>query len=1548
MSKPRASFSKRIATLLVPAFVAGTACAQIPAFPGAEGFGAYARGGRGGDVYIVTNLNSTGAGSLANGIATAPAAGRTIVFAVSGHIHVPGSNLRITQSKITIAGQTAPGDGVGLRDGTFRISGDDIVIRHLRFRHGKNGSGGDCIDLDSGSLNCILDHISMQFSTDENISSFGSPPENLTMQWSLNGWGLESHSCGGLWDQNHATCHHTLWSHNHTRNPKARPNGLLEWVNNVTFDWDIGFIMGDSATPASWKANVVGSYFLSPAGNLRSKALEKANLDRNGNPNFSLYLSNCRHDNDGDGLLDGTDKGYGIASGSFITLGAPVAAVGSVPVTVDDPTVAFKKVASSAGALRMDVSRTGPIHDEVDARMIANLLTQTRNHITSEAALGLTNGGFGTLNSAPAPLDTDKDGMPDFYETALGWNPAAQDHNTALASAGGVVSAGTFLPAGTVAGYTRLEEYLHYKSIPHGTVPKNIAGNPTSIAVDLRRFTGGFTASPTFSVSGISGGTVALGGPGNAIATFTPTLNLTGRAGFQFTVTDAAGHSWTQSCALVITNAGLPRDIEWKGSGNAWDGAALNWLQASTGASVAFSAGDSVAFDDSGAAQASVAVSGTQSPGNVLVDAAANYTLGGTGAIASTGTLTKRGTGTLTLAHSATYSGGIALENGTVALATTAPLGGGPISMLDGSTFANTNDAGSTVTINNAFEIPAGNSATVRTGNRAAFTGAVTGDGGLNYLVQTTVNRADLKGAMAGFAGALSFAGGGGVRLFFNGGSFNGFDAASVDVGGTVSLQPQTNSGGNTLAIGALSGGSATANLAGGSAGAVAYVVGARGTDTTYAGSITGNATLTKAGAGTLTLSGASTFTGATNVNAGALLVAGSLAATPVTVAGGALLGGEGSIAGPVTAGAGAFLSPGTPPFTGRVLALGNNLTLNNSTMYCDLSAAPGGANDRIQLSGGTLAMTGALHFQILALEGSLGAGNYVLVSGAGTSTANTVTLTHNLPAGTRQTFTMKRSAAGANPSEIWLEVLGDPATLTWTGGTNAVWDSVAGNNWTGAVPNTFARSDAVVFNDSTTVNTVSIPAAVYPRSVLVNNSTRAYTLGGTDPAVAGLADGVLTKSGTGTLTLNGTNSHPGGTILKAGTIVLANATANAAALGTGPVTLNGGTLTMYSAGDGTHAGTLPNALIVPGAATLRVAPRCGFSGAVSGNGTLEYFTTYVRADITGNWSGFTGQVNVTSDSGGGDFRIDSDYAWAGIPNGAVHLTDKTYLYHSGILASGAGTTIALGALSGTASSHLLGGVTGGRALTYRIGGKGTSVTFAGSIDEQNTSTTTAIVKTGAGTWTLAGPARHRGATTVEAGTLKFAAGSSLVNDSSLQVAMGATLALEGGSIEVDNVSIASGGSFTSTGGSLAGDFNNDGVATISAGSLSIFGDVVNNGTLRVTGGASLNTTGSFVNHGVLDLLTSPSALPANLDNQGVVVENRERRVLSATKSGTTFSLTVQGYVGHAFQLQRAGSIAGPWTNVGAPKAGAGVPLVFTDAGGATANQCYYRVAVTP
>ncbi|MEO5715451.1 MAG: hypothetical protein ABIT37_18375 [Luteolibacter sp.] len=531
------------------------AAAQLPAFPGAEGYGANAKGGRGGDVYVVTNLKSTGPGSFYDGVTTVPSAGRTIVFAVSGEIHLAGGiKTRITSGKLTIAGQTAPGDGILLRDGTLRISAGDVVIRHLRFRHGKSGSGGDCVDLDSNCENVIFDHVAMNFSTDENFSSFKRPPENLTMQWSLNAWGLESHSCGGLWDQNHATSHHNLWAHNHTRNPKARPGGLLEWTNNITFDWDIGFIMGDSPTPGSWKANVIGNYFICPPGNVRNTPLEKASLDRDGKPNFSVHVANNLHDNDGDEKLNGKDRGWDIVGGSpfkegskptgnYIRLDAAVP--GSSLLAIEDPLTAYKKIISSSGPLRLDQSYAGALRDEVDTRLMEDVVNLKKNHIARESDLkGVGNGGFGTFTETTALPDADADGMPDVYEDALGWNPKEQDHNKQLTETG-------FFPAGTAKGYTRLEEYLHFMSMPHGYVAK---GKLLAKDIDLSRHTAGFAKSPKFTISGVTGGNAIQGGPGGKLVRFTAD-KAARRGGFLFTVTDADGGTWTRQFAVCVTGS---------------------------------------------------------------------------------------------------------------------------------------------------------------------------------------------------------------------------------------------------------------------------------------------------------------------------------------------------------------------------------------------------------------------------------------------------------------------------------------------------------------------------------------------------------------------------------------------------------------------------------------------------------------------------------------------------------------------------------------------------------------------------------------------------------------------------------------------------------------------------------------------------------------------------------------------------------------------------------------------------------------------------------
>lgn len=1544
-------------------FVAGllslapAAHAQIPAFPGAEGYGGYALGGRGGDVYIVTNLNTSGAGSFADAIATVPSAGRTIVFAASGHIHVNKTTL--AKSKVTIAGQTAPGDGIGFKDGTFIISGDDIVIRHARFRYGKKDAGGDCINLSSGTLNAILDQVSIQFSTDENISSFNSPPENLTIQWALNGWGLESHSCGGLWDQKHATAHHSLWSHNHTRNPKARPGGLLEWVNNVTYDWDIGFIMGDSETPASWKANVRGCYFLAPAGNIRTKALEKANLDRNGVPNFSLYLNNCRHDSNGDGVLNGTDKGYGIVSGTYTTLASPVAATGAVPVTLDDPTVAFKKIVSKAGALRLDVSYAGPIRDEVDAKMVSNLVTQTRQHISTETSLGLTNGGFGTLNSSAAPSDTDKDGMPDFYETALGWNIATQDHNTALASSGGYLTGTTFMPAGTIAGYTRLEEYLHFKSIPHGTLPKNTSGGSTSIAVNMAKFTSGFPASPVFTTNSATGGSVVVAG---SLATFTPTLNFTGRARFDFTVTDSAGHLWTQTCALVVTNSGLPRDITWTGAlSNAWDHTFPNWKTPSGSAAVFFN-GDRVTFDDSGLGVANVSMPDGVITNGLLVNSSGNYSLTGPGGAYLLGPLTKRGSGTLTITTFGTNNvTPIVIEEGILA-APNAGVGlGSPDYTLAGGTLAPTMDVAAT-----SFDVT-GNAAIVVSATRSV-SGAWSGAGVMNFGIPGT-STLSLTGNTSAFGGKFALGASTGF-LRFNGAL--GSAAAAFDLG--TSTADLINRNGNaTFDIGALIGSSGT--YLGGASSVNApstYSIGANGASTTFAGTIgnggaCGATNIIKVGGGTLTLTGANTYTGTTAVSAGGLAVNGSVASA-TTVESGATLRGAGVFNGAVTTQTGAKVSPGPGSGTIGTLTAAGGFTATSTDFSFGLSASPGGGNDKISITGASGLVSGTNNFDIAFADDVLGAGIYTLIECAVGIPLNigggmVMNLSTDAPAGTRQTFALNRTSSGTAGGYIQLTVTGTSATLTWTGAASGVWDTTSAN-WTGAAPATFFGGDAVIFNDTSATPIITIPQDVQPRTVTVNRTTTNVLLDGP----GGLAGGAqLVKNNSGHLLLSGAHSHTGGTVLNGGVIRLISDEANASALDDGPVTLNGGDLEM-SDDDGTYNDFTAD-LIIPGgsAANIFADARCDVRGSLAGGGTLNFFVPWVRTTLFADWSAFTGTINVFTDASGGDFRIGESYNPDGYADSTLNLTANVSLYYTGTLAQGAGTTIEIGELTGPSSVTLLGGATGGRALTYRIGGKtalGATAAFLGDIAEQNTGTLTNYVKTGAGTWAIHN-GTWNGGTNVELGILAIS--GLITSASATNVASGATLRLDDGAIATDAVNIAVGGNLTVLGGSsITGDLNNDGIFTLIgddfdvsgtfinngtttvSGWLQLAGEVVNNGTLRVTAGGLLDAAGSFENNGLLDLLTSPSSLPLSFTNNGTVILNTERRILTAAKVGANFTVTAQGYAGHTFQLQRASALTGPWGNIGTAQNGTGALLTFTDVGGATGTAKFYRLAVGP
>lgn len=421
--------------------------AQIKAFPQAEGYGANAKGGRGGDVYHVMNLNDSGAGSLRFGIDNAPANGRTIVFDVGGWITL-NSKLGVTRDNITIAGQTAPGGGIGLKGNQMSVGADNVVLRHLRIRPGKGAGRVDSLSISSGS-NVIFDHISAGFSYDENASANALDRHgvsNLTLQYSSVAFGLEDHSAGSLiQDSDNLSYHHNLYAHNNTRNPKARvEGGGMEWLGNVVYDYNNGFIAGDSATTDYfWKVTFDGNSYITGPGDT-GRPMITSGLAQN----YGAYFGTNAYDNDGNTTHNPTNytgnginaSGLGgVVSGSYTWSAVPYGNSGVWLANI--PQENYLRTLEQFGATPWN-------RDEVDSLLASDVANRQGAIISHENALvarGVTNGGFGTLAGGVKPPDTDNDGISNAWEIKHGTNPNVANNNG----------------DGDFDGFTDLEEYLN-------------------------------------------------------------------------------------------------------------------------------------------------------------------------------------------------------------------------------------------------------------------------------------------------------------------------------------------------------------------------------------------------------------------------------------------------------------------------------------------------------------------------------------------------------------------------------------------------------------------------------------------------------------------------------------------------------------------------------------------------------------------------------------------------------------------------------------------------------------------------------------------------------------------------------------------------------------------------------------------------------------------------------------------------------------------------------------------------------------------------------
>ncbi|MFH6996582.1 pectinesterase family protein [Flavobacterium sp. FlaQc-57] len=451
----------------------------VPAFPGAEGYGKYVTGGRGGKVIYVTNLNDSGTGSLRDAINQAGP--RIVVFKVSGNIELK-SELNIT-SNITIAGQTAPGGGITLKDYNAKVRGDNVIIRYLRFRM------GDTNDVENDALggrfqkNIIVDHCSMSWSTDECVSFYQNT--NFTMQWCIISESLRNsvhakgaHGYGGVWGGKNASFHHNLLAHHDSRNPRLgeyandifAKTDLVDIRNNVIYNWGGNSCYGGDAM----NVNLVNNYWKPGPGTSNGTKERILSTGRSLDTTSPLYGIWGKYYVDGNYVV-GSDRAskdnwtYGVYS-QFHSSQLPVSDADKDEVKIEAPHPFGEittHVATKAYELVLENAGANLYRDAVDKRAVDD--TRSGKATIMNGGNGSTNGyidtpsatgGWPVLPTGEAPLDTDGDGMPDKWETEKGLNPAS--------SADGNLK--------TVDGiYTNVEVYInslvsHLTAVQNGTL----------------------------------------------------------------------------------------------------------------------------------------------------------------------------------------------------------------------------------------------------------------------------------------------------------------------------------------------------------------------------------------------------------------------------------------------------------------------------------------------------------------------------------------------------------------------------------------------------------------------------------------------------------------------------------------------------------------------------------------------------------------------------------------------------------------------------------------------------------------------------------------------------------------------------------------------------------------------------------------------------------------------------------------------------------------------------------------------------------------------
>ncbi|WEK20156.1 MAG: hypothetical protein P0Y49_03205 [Candidatus Pedobacter colombiensis] len=410
---------RTFSVLITSFFLTIAANAQQLAFPGAEGFGRFATGGRGGSVYRVTNLHDSGKGSFRDAVSQP---GRTVVFDVSGVIKI-GAKIAVSP-RITIAGQTAPGEGITVYGNGVSFS-DSTIVRYMRFRGSINMSKGSCTVIADDLTDIIFDHVSIEWGRWDNLHIKKS--KNVTLQYCMVAEGIDPQRFGALLEvPEYVTMHHCLFTGNQSRNPKAKAK--IEFINNVIYNWGkSGFVGGHSS--ADHYQDIVGNYFIAGPNSAN---------------NFLSMFSATDHvyhkDNFVDLNKDGELNGRLVIDEDFVKEGATL---------LKEPTLLSKssvKISTAAEACKVIMAEAGSSlkRDAIDNRIIGYFksLGKSGQIFKTEADAG---GQNIPKEISSLVKDTDHDGIPDDWEKKNKLNPNNPVDGSKV----------------NATGYTNLELYLN-------------------------------------------------------------------------------------------------------------------------------------------------------------------------------------------------------------------------------------------------------------------------------------------------------------------------------------------------------------------------------------------------------------------------------------------------------------------------------------------------------------------------------------------------------------------------------------------------------------------------------------------------------------------------------------------------------------------------------------------------------------------------------------------------------------------------------------------------------------------------------------------------------------------------------------------------------------------------------------------------------------------------------------------------------------------------------------------------------------------------------